>query len=189
MRNALFDAGDTRINLVHVPCIDARHAKAVLKLQINKSDRNDAVGIARIMQTGWFKEVRVGGQQLRDGLGFYEISGLAWSGHGRIRRVDVSADGGRNWREAQLQQPILSKALTRFRLPWQWDGTPALLQSRAIDDTGYVQPRHDATSQRDAAAGGDGEADAGVPRSADLAHRPRQPLDGDQRPWLWCGRL
>ena len=85
-----------------------------------------------------------GGQQLKGGPGFYELSGLAWSGHGRIRRVDVSADGGRNWREAQLQQPILSKALTRFRLPWQWDGTPALLQSRAIDETGYVQPRHDA---------------------------------------------
>jgi sulfane dehydrogenase subunit SoxC len=85
-----------------------------------------------------------GGQQLKGGPGFYEISGLAWSGHGHIRRVDVSTDGGRNWREAQLQQPILSKALTRFRFPWQWDGTAALLQSRAIDETGYVQPRHDA---------------------------------------------
>jgi len=85
-----------------------------------------------------------GGQQLKGGPGFYEISGLAWSGHGRIRRVDVSTDGGRNWREAQLQQPILSKALTRFRASWQWDGSPALLQSRAMDETGYVQPRHDA---------------------------------------------
>ena len=72
--------------------------------------------------------------------GFYEISGLAWTGNGRIRRVDVSTDGGRNWREAAIQEPVLSRALTRFRLPWQWDGNAAVLQSRALDDTGYVQP-------------------------------------------------
>jgi sulfane dehydrogenase subunit SoxC len=81
-----------------------------------------------------------GGQTLRE-RGFYEISGLAWSGHGRIRGVDVSSDGGATWREAQLQEPILSKCLTRFRLPWIWEGGPALLQSRAVDETGYVQPR------------------------------------------------
>ena len=82
-----------------------------------------------------------GGQQITGGPGFYEISGLAWSGHGKIRRVEVSTDGGQNWQEALLQEPILSKALVRFRLPWTWDGGPALLQSRAIDETGYVQPR------------------------------------------------
>ncbi len=81
-----------------------------------------------------------GGQLLRD-KGFYEISGLAWSGRGRIRRVDISTDGGANWTEARLQEPVLSKCLTRFRLPWTWDGSPAQLQSRAIDDTGYVQPK------------------------------------------------
>ena len=80
-----------------------------------------------------------GGQQLV-GKGFYNISGLAWSGRGRIKRVDVSTDGGRNWRTAKLQEPIHTKALTRFRLDWRWDGGPALLQSRVIDDTGYVQP-------------------------------------------------
>jgi sulfane dehydrogenase subunit SoxC len=74
------------------------------------------------------------------GPGFYEISGLAWSGNGRIRQVDVSADGGKSWAPAALQEPILSKALTRFRAPWQWNGGPALLQSRATDDTGMVQP-------------------------------------------------
>lgn len=84
-----------------------------------------------------------GGQHLRQ-RGFYEISGLAWSGHGKIRRVDVSTDGGASWHEAQLQEPILSKCLTRFRLPWRWEGGPALLQSRAIDETGYVQPRRSA---------------------------------------------
>jgi len=72
--------------------------------------------------------------------GFYEISGMAWTGNGRIRRVDVSTDGGRNWREAALQEPVLNRALTRFRLPWQWDGSPAILQSRALDESGYVQP-------------------------------------------------
>ena len=80
-----------------------------------------------------------GGQTLI-GQGYYTITGLAWSGRGRIKRVDVSTDGGRNWRTARLETPVLSKALTRFNLDWQWDGSPALLQSRAIDETGYVQP-------------------------------------------------
>ncbi len=72
--------------------------------------------------------------------GVYEITGLAWSGSGKITRVDVSADGGKTWAEAVLQEPVLSKMLTRFRIPWQWDGGPAVLQSRAVDETGRVQP-------------------------------------------------
>ncbi len=80
-----------------------------------------------------------GGHQLRE-KGFYEIRGLAWSGRGRIRSVDVSTDGGAKWRPAELQEPVLSRCLTRFRVPWTWDGGPALLQSRAVDETGYVQP-------------------------------------------------
>ncbi len=72
--------------------------------------------------------------------GLYEISGLAWSGYGRITVVEVSADGGRSWAQAALQAPVLSKALTRFRMPWRWDGGPAVLKSRATDETGYVQP-------------------------------------------------
>ena len=83
-----------------------------------------------------------GGQRMSGGTGFYEISGLAWSGRGRIDRVEVSTDGGQTWHEAELQQPVLSKAVVRFRAPWRWEGTAALLQSRAIDETGYVQPRH-----------------------------------------------
>ncbi len=82
-----------------------------------------------------------GGQVLLD-KGFYNITGLAWSGRGRIRRVDVSVDGGRNWRTARLQTPVLSKSLTRFNLDWVWDGKPAIIQSRAQDDTGYVQPTY-----------------------------------------------
>ncbi|MBA2414220.1 MAG: sulfite dehydrogenase [Burkholderiaceae bacterium] len=80
-----------------------------------------------------------GGQKLI-GKGFYEITGLAWSGRGKVKRVDVSTDGGRNWRTARLQEPVLTKALTRFRLDWNWDGAPGLLQSRAVDETDHVQP-------------------------------------------------
>jgi len=82
-----------------------------------------------------------GGQVLLD-KGYYSITGLAWSGRGKIRRVDVSVDGGRNWKTAQLQEPVMDKCLTRFRLDWVWDGKPAIVQSRAIDDTGYVQPSY-----------------------------------------------
>ncbi len=81
-----------------------------------------------------------GGQALLD-KGYYNVTGLAWSGRGRIKRVDVSVDGGRNWRTARLEGPVLSKALTRFNIDWIWDGSPAVLQSRAIDETGHVQPK------------------------------------------------
>ena len=82
-----------------------------------------------------------GGQALL-GTGFYNITGLAWSGRGKIKRVDVSVDGGRNWRTARLESPVLSKCLTRFNIDWIWDGKPAIVQSRAMDETGYVQPTY-----------------------------------------------
>ncbi|MEW6099175.1 MAG: sulfite dehydrogenase [Pseudomonadota bacterium] len=82
-----------------------------------------------------------GGQVLLD-KGYYCITGLAWSGRGKIVRVDVSVDGGRNWRQARLEQPVMSKCLTRFNLDWVWDGKPALIQSRAVDETGHVQPTY-----------------------------------------------
>ena len=82
-----------------------------------------------------------GGQVLLD-KGFYNITGLAWSGKGKVRKVDVSVDGGRNWRPARLETPVLSKALTRFNIDWVWDGKPAILQSRATDETGFVQPTY-----------------------------------------------
>jgi sulfane dehydrogenase subunit SoxC len=72
--------------------------------------------------------------------GLYEIRGLAWTGRGKVKAVDVSFDGGVNWHSAQLQEPILSKALTRFTIPWRWDGQPALLESCVVDETGFVQP-------------------------------------------------
>ncbi|MDI3513986.1 MAG: sulfite dehydrogenase [Gammaproteobacteria bacterium] len=82
-----------------------------------------------------------GGQLLLD-KGFYNISGMAWSGRGKVTRVDVSTDGGINWRQARLETPVLSKAVTRFNIDWVWDGKPAILQSRAVDETGYVQPTY-----------------------------------------------
>ena len=82
-----------------------------------------------------------GGQLLLD-KGFYNISGMAWAGRGKGTRVDVSTDGGINWRQARLETPVLSKAVTRFNIDWVWDGKPAILQSRAVDETGYVQPSY-----------------------------------------------
>ncbi len=74
--------------------------------------------------------------------GRYEIEGLAWSGRGKIKAVDVSFDGGINWQRAKLKGLVLPKALTRFSLEWEWDGSPALIQSRSTDETGYVQPTY-----------------------------------------------
>ena len=72
--------------------------------------------------------------------GWHEISGIAWTGRGKITAVDVSTDGGKHWLAAQLQEPVFAKAHTRFRLMWEWKGQPAVLMSRATDETGYVQP-------------------------------------------------
>jgi sulfane dehydrogenase subunit SoxC len=80
------------------------------------------------------------GLTLKGGPGFYEISGLAYSGNGRIAKVMLSADGGKSWAQTALDEPVLPKALARFRLPWRWDGQPVVLQSRAWDEAGNVQP-------------------------------------------------
>lgn len=81
------------------------------------------------------------GQQLPD-KGFYEIQGLAWSGLGKIRKVEVSDNGGNTWHPAELQGPALAKALTRFSLPWKWSGQSARILSRATDEQGIIQPTH-----------------------------------------------
>jgi len=72
--------------------------------------------------------------------GWIEINGIAWTGYGKIARVDISTDGGKTWAAARLQEPVLPKAHTRFRHLWNWDGTEAAIMSRAVDETGYVQP-------------------------------------------------
>lgn len=81
-----------------------------------------------------------GQQILPEVKGFYEVSGLAWSGYGKIRKVEVSADNGRTWADARLDDAVLDKALTRFSIPWQWDGMPTTLLSRATDEHGRTQP-------------------------------------------------
>jgi len=74
------------------------------------------------------------------GPGKYYIRGLAWTGRGKVKHVDITFDGGRNWQEAHFTSPVLDKAWTRFELEWDWDGEEAFLMSRVTDETGYVQP-------------------------------------------------
>ncbi len=82
-----------------------------------------------------------GGQVLLD-QGFHAITGLAWSGRGPVKKVDVSVDGGRNWRPARLQTPVMDRCLTRFTFDWSWAGEAAVLMSRATDSTGHIQPSY-----------------------------------------------
>lgn len=83
-----------------------------------------------------------GGQRLPE-PGYYEITGLAWSGRARVTAVEVSTDGGKTWKKSELQQPVVKHALVRFRMPWTWDGKPARIGSRCIDESGYVQPTNE----------------------------------------------
>ena len=82
-----------------------------------------------------------GRMQIRPG--YNRITGMAWSGRGTIRKVEVSTDGGRRWKLARLNAPILYKALARFELDWDWDGVPTRIVSRSTDDKGFVQPSRD----------------------------------------------
>lgn len=80
------------------------------------------------------------GMVLPDNPGIYQISGLAWSGFGKVAKVEVSCDGGESWQDASLQTPVLDKAFTRFTIGWQWNGETAILQSRVTDEAGNIQP-------------------------------------------------
>lgn len=72
--------------------------------------------------------------------GWIEIRGIAWSGRGKVTKVEVSTDAGKTWQTANLQEPVLSKAHTYFRYLWNWDGKPTEILSRVTDETGYIQP-------------------------------------------------
>ena len=85
---------------------------------------------------------RPSGNMTMSGAGYYEVSGLAWSGHGKISKVDVSLDGGKTYVAADLPGPVLPQCLTKFRLNWDWDGAPTTIMSRATDEKGNVQPTH-----------------------------------------------
>jgi len=76
--------------------------------------------------------------------GHNRITGLAWSGHGKIAKVEVSTDGGERWTAAQINAPVLRKAQTRFEIDWVWDGKPTKIASRATDEAGNVQPPREA---------------------------------------------
>jgi sulfane dehydrogenase subunit SoxC len=113
--------------------------------------RMDGVGQPTLMPDGKARQLQFvmeaksvitfpSGGQLLPGPGVYEVTGLAWSGRGLVRRVEVSTDGGKTWSDARLQAPVLRYAHTRFRLDWRWDGRETVLQSRCTDETGYVQP-------------------------------------------------
>jgi sulfane dehydrogenase subunit SoxC len=80
------------------------------------------------------------GEMKLPGAGFYEVTGIGWSGRSKVKRVEVSTDGGISWGIASLEDPVMPVCHTRFRFPWVWDGKPAILQSRCTDETGYVQP-------------------------------------------------
>ncbi|MDP3494613.1 MAG: sulfite dehydrogenase, partial [Hyphomonadaceae bacterium] len=109
---------------------DGRALKYTLKMDVKSLITHPSVGMKLTEQ------------------GLYEVSGLAWSGHGAIRRVEVTADGGKSWADAELSGPVLPKCLTRFRIPWSWTGGAATLASRAIDDRGNVQPTHEVAIAR-----------------------------------------
>jgi sulfane dehydrogenase subunit SoxC len=79
-----------------------------------------------------------GAMQIRPG--YNRITGLAWSGHGKVSKVEVTTDGGKTWKQAELSNLVLAKAQTRFQLDWVWDGKPAKIASRSTDDKGNVQP-------------------------------------------------
>jgi sulfane dehydrogenase subunit SoxC len=131
-----------RIKLVDQPYMDMRESTKYPSLRLDGNAR-------------WFqfelgpKSVVTrpsGGQQL-SGPGFYEISGLAWSGGGAIRQVEVSTDGGKTWKDAELQDPVARKAHTRFVFPWEWNGADAVIQSRCTDERNEVQPTRDEISK------------------------------------------
>ncbi|MDF9391563.1 MULTISPECIES: sulfite dehydrogenase [Methylococcus] len=130
------------------------HVKWLHRLQLAEQPamaRNETAKYTELLPSGQSRQfsfvmeaksliTRPSAGQSLPGPGLHPISGLAWSGRGTIRRVEVSTDGGRTWRDAMLDSPVLPQCFTRFRLPWHWDGAPAVLKSRATDETGYIQP-------------------------------------------------
>ena len=84
--------------------------------------------------------IRPSGTMQIANAGYYEITGLAWSGAGAVKRVEISTDNGKTWKDAELQGPVLPKAHTRFTMPWKWEGQETILLSRTTDDRGQVQP-------------------------------------------------
>jgi sulfane dehydrogenase subunit SoxC len=125
-----------------------RQIKVVRQPTMDKRESTDYPELRPDGKARWFNSemgpnsviTRPSGGQTLSGRGFYEITGLAWSGGGAIGRVEVSTDGGRTWKDAQIQQPVHRKAYTRFGFGWNWNGEEMLLQSRSTDERREVQP-------------------------------------------------
>jgi sulfane dehydrogenase subunit SoxC len=122
-----------------------RHIKVVDQYQLNMNDfghlRRDAVGAALNMQWGPKSVIlNPSGNMKLPGAGWYEITGLAWSGRGKVAKVEVSTDGGKTWQVADLKNNPTPKSDVRFGLMWNWDGTDRLIMSRTTDDQGLIQP-------------------------------------------------
>lgn len=108
----------------------------------------DITSDERVKQFSFTMEVKSvitkpSGKQQLPMSGIYEISGLAWSGRGRVKMVEVSVDGGKSWAKAELEGPVMGKSLTRFTIPWKWNGQKAIILSRATDEFGNIQPTRD----------------------------------------------
>ena len=122
-----------------------RHIKVVDQYQLNMNDfghlRRDAREAALGYQIGPKSVITYpsGGQKLPE-RGWYEITGLAWSGGGAIRKVEVSTDGGKSWHLAQLKGTPHPMAHTRFGFMWNWQGDEHVLLSRTTDELGQIQP-------------------------------------------------
>lgn len=125
-----------------------RRVKVVDKPYMFKMESDDYAEIRPDGKNRWFDSqmgpnsviTRPSGGQHLPGPGFYAISGLAWSGGGSVRRVEVTTDGGTTWKDAEIQQPVHRKAYTAFSFGWDWTGEETLLKSRSTDETGDVQP-------------------------------------------------
>jgi sulfane dehydrogenase subunit SoxC len=138
---------------------------------------------ARQLQLGVFPKSVItfpsGGQKI-DGRGPCEIAGLAWSGGGAVKRVEVSTDGGKTWHDAQIQDPVYRFAHTRFRFPWNWNGEEAVLMSRCTDENGDVQASAQEVDKNWSAD--DSEACRGI-LGEDCEHVPRRTNRAYIQPW------
>lgn len=129
----------SRLELLDMPAIAQREMYYNTRVEEGKYADHKSRWFRFEMGTNSVITRPAGGQRL-ERRGFYEITGLAWSGAGAIRRVEVSADNGRTWKDAELQGPVLPKSHTRFGLNWNWNGDETILMSRSTDERGQVQP-------------------------------------------------
>lgn len=113
-----------------------RFASAQHLARLDSDVRPDGVGLP----SGWGTADTYPTYPVQVERGWIEIRGLAWSGRGKVVRVEVSTDAGRSWQVTELQQPVLDKAHVRFRHFWRWDGAETEICSRVTDETGYTQP-------------------------------------------------